>query len=153
MFFLLLGFWLLLNGRVTLEILITGAVVCGLLWLFLWKFMGYSPKREWAFARRLGWLFRYVLFLVREIFLSSMRVIRLIWSPKLIPEPGVTTFPCPVRTDTGRVVLANSITLTPGTVTVESTKDHMTVQYLDREMAEGLADGEMVTRIRRGEEE
>ena len=53
MFFVLFAFWLLLNGRWTAEIALTGAAVCGLVYLFLWKYLGYSPRKEWQAARRL----------------------------------------------------------------------------------------------------
>ena len=151
MFFLLFGFWLILNGRVDPEILITGAVICGLLYLFLWKFMGYSPKKEWRYVRRLGWLTGYFFFMLREIFNSSMSVIRLIWSPKLVTEQRVVTFPCHLRTTAGRVLLANFITLTPGTVTADIDGDRFTVHCLDVSMAEGLENSEMERRIRTGE--
>ena len=53
MLLFLFAFWVVLNGAWTTEIAITGGVISLLLYLFIWKFMGYSPKRDWAFARRL----------------------------------------------------------------------------------------------------
>ena len=53
MFFLLFGFWVLLNGSWTLEIALIGLVVSAALYAFIVKFMGYSPKKEWAIVRRL----------------------------------------------------------------------------------------------------
>ena len=47
MFFLLFGFWVLLNGSWTLEIALIGLVVSAALYAFIVKFMGYSPKKEW----------------------------------------------------------------------------------------------------------
>lgn len=151
MFFLLLGFWLILNGRFTLEILLTGMVVCALLWIFLWKFLGYSPTKEWRYLRRTGWLAGYFFFMLREIFLSSIKVIRLIWSPKLEPEQRIVRFPCRLKTTAGKVLLANSITLTPGTVTADIEGDLFTVHCLDVSMANGLKNSEMEQRIRLGE--
>ena len=53
MFFLLFGFWVLLNGSWTLEIALIGLVVSAALYAFIVKFMGYSPKKEWAIVRLL----------------------------------------------------------------------------------------------------
>ena len=53
MFFLLFGFWVLLNGSWTLEIALIGLLVSAALYAFIVKFMGYSPKKEWAIVRRL----------------------------------------------------------------------------------------------------
>ena len=121
MFFLLFGFWVLLNGSWTLEIALIGLVVSAALYAFIVKFMGYSPKKEWAIVRRLPRIIGYFLYLVKEVFLSAWATIKLVWSPKLVVEPEITSFHTHVRTLPGKVVLANSITMTPGTITVTCT--------------------------------
>lgn len=113
MFFLLFGFWVLLNGSWTLEIALIGLVVSAALYAFIVKFMGYSPKKEWAIVRRLPRIIGYFLYLVKEVFLSAWATIKLVWSPKLVVEPEITSFHTHVRTLPGKVVLANSITMTP----------------------------------------
>ena len=152
MFFVLFAFWLLLNGRWTAEIALTGAAVCGLVYLFLWKYLGYSPRKEWQAARRLPGLAAYALWLVGQIFASAAATIRLIWSPRLIAEPRLVAFRSRLRTRAGRTLLANSITLTPGTITADQTGDRFLVHCLDSDFAEGLADSEMEKRILRIEE-
>ena len=152
MFFVLFAFWLLLNGRWTAEIALTGAAVCGLVYLFLWKYLGYSPRKEWQAARRLPGLAAYALWLVGQIFASAAATIRLIWSPRLIAEPRLVAFRSRLKTRAGRTLLANSITLTPGTITADQTGDRFLVHCLDSDFAEGLADSEMEKRILRIEE-
>ena len=152
MFFVLFAFWLLLNGRWTAEIALTGAAVCGLVYLFLWKYLGYSPRKEWQAARRLPGLAAYALWLVGQIFASATATIRLIWSPRLIAEPRLVAFRSRLKTRAGRTLLANSITLTPGTITADQTGDRFLVHCLDSDFAEGLADSEMEKRIQRIEE-
>ena len=148
MFFLLFAFWLILNGAWTTEIAIVGVVLCGLVYLFLWKFLDYSPKKEWACLKRLPRLVKYGFFLVGEIFKSAWATIRFIWSPKELVQPEVTSFHTKLRTDPGKVLLANSITLTPGTITVDVRDDLFLVHCLDENFAEGLEDSEMEKRIR-----
>jgi len=147
MFFLLFAFWLILNGQWTSEIAVTGVVLCALLYLFICKFMDYSPKKEWACLRRLPRAVVYFFYLVGEIAKSALATIKLIWSPKEIIRPEVTTFRTKLRTDPGKVILANSITMTPGTITVDVRGDLFLVHCLDETFAEGLEDSEMEKRI------
>lgn len=147
MFFLLFGFWLLLNGRWTGEIALTGAVVCGLIYIFAWKFMGYSPRVEWQLLRRLPRAVGYGLFLIREVALSVWQTIRFIWSPKVTVQPEIVSFHTKLKTDTAKVLLANSITLTPGTITVDFRDDVMLVHCLDESLDAGLEGSQMEEKL------
>lgn len=147
MFFLLFGFWLLLNGRWTGEIALTGAVVCGLIYIFIWKFMGYSPRVEWQLLRRLPRAVGYGLFLIREVALSVWQTIRFIWSPKVTVQPEIVSFHTKLKTDTAKVLLANSITLTPGTITVDFRDDVMLVHCLDESLDAGLEGSQMEEKL------
>ena len=151
MFFLLFGFWVLLNGRWTLEIAVVGAVVCAALYAFMAAFMGYSPRKEWAVVKRLGRIVAYVGYLIAEVVKSSLSVLRLIWSPRLIPEPKLISFRTGLRTDAGKVLLADSITLTPGTITVNVSGDRMLVHCLDSSFEIDESDFEMERRVMRVE--
>ena len=131
MFFILFGLWLLLNGQWTTVIAIVGVVICGLLYAFLCAFMGYSPRREWGIFRRIPRIVGYGLYLVREVVKAACATIRLIWSPKMVTQPEVTSFHTKLRTDAGKVVLANSITMTPGTITVDVRDDLFLIHCLD----------------------
>lgn len=147
MFFLLFGFWLLLNGRWTGEIALTGAVVCGLIYIFAWKFMGYSPRVEWHLLRRLPRAIGYGLFLVKEVALSVWQTIRFIWSPKVTVQPEIVSFHTKLKTNTAKVLLANSITLTPGTITVDFREDEMLVHCLDESLDAGLEGSQMEEKL------
>ena len=78
-----------------------------------------------------------------------MAVIQLIVSPTLEPRPVIIRFRTDLKTRTARVILANSITLTPGTITVSIEDDELTVHCLDRSMAEGMDDSVFVHALRR----
>lgn len=147
MYFLLFGFWVLLNGQFTLEIAIVGAIVCAALYAFMCTYMGYSPRQEWKIARRIPRILRYFCYLVGEVFKSSFAVIKLIWSPKLVVEPEVTSFHTRLRSDAGKVVLANSITMTPGTITVDVQDDKFLIHCLDISFDVGKEGFEMEDRV------
>ena len=53
LFLVLFALWLLLNGRVTLELILIGAAVSGAVWLFYYRTLGYWPQRERVLLRRL----------------------------------------------------------------------------------------------------
>lgn len=147
MYFLLFGFWVLLNGKWNAEIAIVGVIVCAALYAFMCAFMGYSPKQEWKLAKRLPKIVGYFLYLVKEIFLSAWGTMKLIWSPEKEIEPRVTSFRTRLRTDAGKVVLANSITMTPGTITVDVQDDLFLIHCLDESFDVGTEGFEMEDRI------
>ena len=148
---ILFAFWVLLNGSWTTEIAVTGVVLCALVYLFIWKFMGYSPRVEWALARRAGKALGYFVWLVGQILASAWATVRLIWSPWLEVEPVLKGFRSRLKTESGRVMLADSITLTPGTITIAVQEDRLLVHCLDQSLAEGLEDSEMERRLLRVE--
>ncbi|MCD8327405.1 MAG: Na+/H+ antiporter subunit E [Lachnospiraceae bacterium] len=69
------------------------------------------------------------------------------------PEPVLVTFHSSLKTDMARAVLANSITLTPGTITVNLEEDEFTVHCLDRSMAQGLDSSVFVKLLEKMEKE
>ena len=153
MFFVLFAFWIILNGQWTGEIAIVGLVLSALIYLLMWKFMNFSPKREWAVVKRLPRLIAYFFYLVGEIFTAAWGTIKFIWSPSEVVEPEVKSFRTRLKSGWAKVVLANSITLTPGTITVDVQDDVMLVHCIDRSFGEGLDDSEMEKRILRIESE
>lgn len=147
MYFLLFGFWVLLNGKWTTEIAIVGVIVCAALYAFMCAYMDYSPKKEWQIARRFFRIAGYFFYLVGEIFKSAWGTMVLIWSPEKEVEPRVTSFHTRLRTDPGKVVLANSITMTPGTITVDVQDDLFLIHCLDESFDVGTEGFEMEDRI------
>ena len=145
--------WLIFNGRVTLEIIISGVAVSLTLDLLTCKMMGRKfnarPKRV---VRRAFGLVRYLVFFVGELIRSSVRVMWLVLHPGEEIDPQLVYFRSGIKNEGLRVLLANSITFTPGTITVEMEGDLFRVHGLDRELAEGLADSEMVRLLKKVEE-
>lgn len=77
----------------------------------------------------------YFTWLFSEIVKANIAVVRAVMSPNLEVSPTLVKIPTPQKTDIGRVMFANSITLTPGTVSVEMNDDHILVHALLSEMA------------------
>jgi multicomponent Na+:H+ antiporter subunit E len=91
----------------------------------------------------------YFPWLLKEIAAANWTVIRIVLSPRLNVDPVVLTVKASQHSDLGRVVYGNSITLTPGTLTVDVDGDQLTVHALTRAGAEQLEAGEMDLRVSR----
>ena len=139
MFLFLLIIWFIFVGSLTVKNLIIGIIVSGLLTLFCSRFMGYSTKGFVKWLGKAGKTFAYLAFLLKEIFVSNIAVLRFIYSKKE-PQPELVHFKPGLKTEKARVVLANSITLTPGTYTTGLEGDEFTVHALDRSFADSIED-------------
>lgn len=137
--------WLIFNGRITLEIVLFGIAVAGAMFAFVCRFMDYSLEKERILYRKLPLFFRYVVLLVKEIILANLTVCRMILTRKEVMEPVIVKIHTDLKTETARVILANSITLTPGTITVSLTGRELLVHCLDKSLAEGMETSEFVT--------
>lgn len=141
MFICFFALWIVLNGRWTTEIALFGLVFAAVAYAFAWKYMGYSPKVDAALVRRLPSAIRYGVVLVREIVKANLTVAGMILRQDFEPRPQLVQFDVPLEKNRHRVALANSITLTPGTITVQVKGDRLTVHCLDKSMLDTSDDG------------
>lgn len=150
LFFTLYLFWLLLSGLFTPFLLAAGA--------------GSAVAVVW-FARRMDVVdheghpihlgpraLLYWPWLIKEIVKSAWDVSRIIVSPSLPISPRLVRFKPRQRTDVGLVIHANSITLTPGTITIEAAPGEFLVHGLTRAGAQATVDSEMDRRVAACEE-
>ena len=146
---LFFALWLLLSARVSAEILIFGAVLSLALYLFLVRALGWNLKREALFWRSVPFFLLYLLNLVRETAIAAATVARLALTPSRQPEPVLVEFYSGLDRDWLNVLLANSITLTPGTITVLQEQDHFLIHSLRTEYAEGIENCSFIRLLRR----
>lgn len=152
MFILFFFVWLILNGRVTVEICVFGVFISAALFYFICRYMDYSVKKEWILFRLVPLFCRYFWVLVQEIVKANVCVLKIILSPELQPEPALVYFDTELRTGSAKMLLANSITLTPGTITVSVEGSRFCVHCLDRELAEGMEQSVFVELLKEMEE-
>ncbi len=138
MFVLFFLLWIVFNGQITIEIVLFGVGISAALYWFICKFMDYSLERELAYLKKSGYLIQYLYHLVKEIVKANFATIKLTCSAGRVVEPTIVVFNIPFKTDTARFLLANSITLTPGTITVAVEGDKFIVHCLDKTLAEGI---------------
>lgn len=144
--------WVVFNGGLTLEIALFGIAVAGAVFAFVCRFMDYSLKKELRFYRLVPAFGQYLYCLIREIVLANITVCRMILTRKEEMEPVLVHVHTDLKSETARVILANSITLTPGTITVSLTDDKLLVHCLDKSLSEGMEDSVFVRLLRKMEE-
>ena len=130
--------WVILNGRITVEILAFGLAVSAGTGFFMHRLIGWSMAEEWKILRNLPLLCLYILVLIREIIKAALTVMKLAVSRQGKPDPVIVEFHSGYTSGLRNVLLANSITLTPGTITLIQEGDRFVVHCLRREYAEGL---------------
>lgn len=131
--------WVLWSGLYKPLVLGLGVFSC-LLSAYMAHRMGFF--RHEGLLRFMPRLPGYWWWLLREIVVSSIEVARLILKPSLPVSPTVVTLKAESKTDLGMVILGNSITLSPGTVTLDVHKGQLMVHCLTSASARALQDGE-----------
>ena len=152
MFVLFFLIWVIFNGQLTAEIAAFGVVIAGVMYWFLCKFFNYKLRYDLFFCRKAPLLIQYLFTLIWEILKANLTVFKMIYSAEYELEPAVVCFKTDLHSTFARVLLANSITLTPCTITVTLTDNEYMVHCLDKELAEGIASSVFVELLRKIEE-
>ena len=142
---LLAAFWLLNSGHTSVLVLSLGMVSI-ILVLYIAHRMDVVDHEATPLhlTRKLPGFYAW---LVKEIVLANISVVKHIWLGNKSISPTLATIRASQKTDIGKVIYANSITLTPGTVSVALEDDRIMVHALLRESIEDLQAGEMDRRV------
>jgi len=155
-FTILYAFWVLLSGLFDPFHLTLGFLSCLLVARLSADLLFHDKAKSGrARLRELVGFIAYLPWLLKEIVLSTIHVAILALHPRMREriDPKIIRFRTRIKSEIGQVAFANSITLTPGTITVRVSDDEFIVHALSRHTAEGLP-GEMEERLLRifGEE-
>ena len=145
-------FWILLSGEFTF-ILITSGVVASLIVAYLSHdiFVGKADLKT-----ETGRVFKFIVYipwLLWEIILANVEIAYLVLNPKPLIDPQLVHFKNDLKTDLGIVTLAHSITLTPGTVTVDANREEFVIHAIWQKSADGIIGGEMQQKVKKIEGE
>ena len=138
--------WLALSGYFKLLLVSFGIVSCLLVTWLGARMDRIDGEHHFGLVRPLATL-RYIGWLTLEVIKSNLDVARRILSPRLSISPTVIRVPSSQKTELGRVIFANSITLTPGTVSIDVQEGEIEVHALSKEGADALLQGEMNRRV------
>ena len=153
MYLLFLAAWIIFNGNITLEIFIFGVVIAAVMLAFMCNFMDYSLKKELNVYKKSIWFFAYIALLIREIVKANLAIIPRILTIEEEMDPVIVKFRTSLKSEFTRMLLANSITLTPGTITVSMEEDEYTIHCLDTSLAEGLENSDFEKALKKLDEE
>ncbi len=145
-FLLLLPLWLLLSGHYDLFHIGIGILCCSLVSLFSTDLL-FSSAKITTHHISIGRFILYIPWLIYQIILANILVAKLVLSPKLKIEPQVFSFKTKLKSDLAQTTYGNSITLTPGTITIDIIDDEFYVHALAGNFADDLLTGEMEKRI------
>jgi len=127
---LLTFIWFAANSSLAAESIVTGALISALLAYMLtrksdaWRDIRFSPARLYHFIKYSG---VFLLELVR----ANISMMRYVFAPHIDINPGVVEIKTKLKTPVGRLALANSIALTPGSLVIEMQGDSMFIHWLD----------------------
>ena len=142
---LLAAAWVLWSGFFTPLLLSLGAFSCALVVLLAHRMHLFDTD---IFALRLSLrLFRFWAWLAGEVIRSSLQVTRLVLSPKMPISPTVAEFTTSCTHPVDQAILGNSITLTPGTLTLNIDDGNILVHSLTKQGAKEIMAGEMDRRV------
>jgi len=139
--------WLLWSGYFEPLLLSLGAFSCLATFVIVWR-MGYFEKDIFALTISLR-LLAYWGWLIKEIVMSSLTVAKVVLHPRLPISARYIELKASAPGAIGQVIFANSITLTPGTLTLDLHEGALKVHALTQESAEDLMSGEMDRRVAR----
>ncbi|MFB0532829.1 MAG: Na+/H+ antiporter subunit E [Desulfatiglandales bacterium] len=143
---LLFAFWIILSARFDAFHLTLG-IICSLLVAYLSHDLLFSNIRLGDARVRARRFFAAAPWFLGQIFSANLHVAYLALSPKMPVDPQIIRFKTKLESDISWVALANSITLTPGTITVDIREGEFFVHALDRKVAYDLTTGEMEDKI------
>ena len=152
---LLFGVWLAFSGHLEIEFLLWGALAAAAGTAAAhWLFAGaresryeHAPRSAGAEARIALRLAPYALWLIWEIALSSAYVAYLVLRPGAPVAPSLVEFETSLQSESAQVLLAQSITLTPGTVTVDVSNGKFVAHCLSAKSRQGLEEGEIQRKV------
>ncbi len=128
-FILSLALWLLLTWTIDPVTVLLGLGMAGITSFILADDFRGKPHKFWE-PRRYGYFLRYIPFFIYELAKANLLMAYRILSPKLPIKPALVKARTNLKSHTGRAFLANSITLTPGTMTVDMKDDTLYVHWI-----------------------
>ncbi len=154
---LLISLWVALSGKLD-GLFLTAGIISVAVVLFVTEAI-FHPSDPLGFERppsRFSWLaattFRLVVYfplLLWEIAVANIHVARLVLDPRMPISPSLIEFESPLRTEASNAVLANSITLTPGTVTIDMSAHRLIVHCISETSRQGIQDGKLLKHVAR----
>ena len=141
-------FWIFLSGEFSFILLLSGIISSLLVSYISHDLLIGNGDMKLGFIRTIRFI-RFLPWLLWQIVLANIDLALRTLHPKMPINPMLINFKNNLKTDLGMVILANSITLTPGTVTIDVNKNEFLVHVISEKAAQSLISGEMQARVKK----
>jgi len=132
LFMTLFLFWVLLNGSTATDVLVVGAVAAFLIAIMFSDGLAVVSDLR-VNPKALATTLLYVPFFLKELIKSNINLAKIVLSPELPVKPGIVKVRTRLKSRMGRLLLTSSITLTPGTLTVDLVGEWIYVHWVSVE--------------------
>jgi len=136
--------WLIANGTLAVDTVITGVVVSAVIALAFASFARVYSVVRWS-PKIIFYYLMYLSVFFIELFKANLNVMRLVFSPRINIRPGIVEIKTSLKSPMGRLALANSITLTPGTLVVDIIGDSLFIHWINVSATEPVAATEEIS--------
>jgi len=134
-FLILVLFWILLNGSVAADTLIVGVLAALLITLFFRR--GLACISEFRFTPRAMFAaVQFIVYFFKEMIKSNFKLAAIVLNPALPINPAIVKVRTKLKSPMARLLLANSITLTPGTLTLELDGEWLYIHWVTAESSD-----------------
>ena len=140
--------WMLLTGSLQWSELLTGTVIAALITGLSQRLVDSGSQSDLIFTpRSLLSLLRHLRVFALALIQANLDMARRVLSPSLPIDPAVVEVETTLQSTLGKLVLANSITLTPGTLTVDLQQNRLLVHWIDTAVLAGDQQGEAALQL------
>jgi len=136
--------WLIANSTLAFDTVIAGAVVSAVIALAFASFSRVYSVIRWSPVVIYHYLMYLGVFLI-ELVKANLNVMRLVFSPHINIKPGIVEIKTELKSPIGRLALANSITLTPGTLVVDIRDDSLFIHWINITATDPVAATEAIS--------
>ena len=140
----LLLIWLIASGNLASDTVIAGVVISAVIALAFATFARVYSVIRWS-PRVIYYYLMYLGVFCVELFKANINVMRLVFSPHIDIKPGIVEIKTGLKSPIGRLALANSITLTPGTLVVDIKDDSLFIHWINIGATDPVAASEAIS--------
>ncbi len=130
--------WLIANNSLGLQVVLSGVVISMVIAFSFTRFSHVYTVIRWS-PKRVFYYFIYLGVFIIELVKANFNVMRFVFSPRINIKPGIVEIKTHLKSPLGRLALANSITLTPGTLVVDIKGDSIFVHWIDVSAVDAIA--------------
>ncbi len=126
----LLLIWLIANNTLATDVVITGVIITAVISMAFAMFARVYSVVRWSPRVVFHYLIYFVVF-IQELVKANLNVMWVVFSPRINIKPGIVEIRTELKSPLGRLALANSITLTPGTLVVDMRGDSLFIHWIN----------------------